>query len=179
MRGTATDNLLNRGDFQANTSHCLIVKWSAQTADIQVDFHGHALTTTIRMPALKGSPVRCENGEVCSRRLRILTGVPPHPEGPFFKSGLFPRSEAILTLFVSAIFHEKREIDLFARIARHKLPKTLIFASNFGLFTSADLNRANRPLTDRESHLRSGCGACVPTDGSMDRGVILQVLMTC
>jgi len=108
------------------------------------------------MPALKGSPVRCENGEVCSRRLRILTGVPPPPEDRYFKSGVFQQLGVILTAFVSAVFHETREIDLFARITRHKRKKTLILAPDFVLFTSAGLNRANRPLTDRESRLRSG-----------------------
>jgi len=105
-----------------------------------------------------------------ARRRPILIGVPSPPEAPFFKSGLFRGSGVILTLFVSAVFHEKREIDLFPLITRHKLPETLIFASVYERFTSVSPNRANRPLTDRESRLRSGYGACVPTAGSMDRG---------
>jgi len=121
-----------------------------------------------RYPRLKRPPTS-RKGSL--RRRPILMGVPPPHEGPFFKSGLFHRSGVILTVFVSAIFHENREIDLFTRIARHKLPETLIFASDFVLFTSAGLNRANRALTDRESRLRSGYGAYVPTAGSMDRGV--------
>jgi hypothetical protein len=38
LRGTATDNLLNRSYFQTDTSPCLIVERPAQATDIQVDF---------------------------------------------------------------------------------------------------------------------------------------------
>ena len=104
------------------------------------------------------------------RRKRILREVPPRAKNRYFKSGVFFRSGVILTLFIPAGFYKNREIDLFTRIARHKRTKTLIFASDFALFTSVSPNRANRTLTDRESRIRSGCGACVPTAGSMDRG---------
>ena len=104
------------------------------------------------------------------RRRTILTGVPPHPEDRYFKSGLFRHLGAILTPFVFTVFHQTRKIDLFTRIARHKLPETLIFASIYERFTSVGPNRANRPLTDRESRLRSSHSVWVPTDHRFDRG---------
>jgi len=84
-----------------------------------------------------------------------------------------------LTVFIFAVFHETREIDLFTRITRHKLPETLIFASVYERFTPVGPNRANRPLTDRESHLRSGHHVWVPTAVSMDRGVMLLIPRAC
>jgi len=56
-------------------------------------------------------------------------GVPPHPEDRYFKSGVFQQLGVILTLFVSADFHETREIDLFPRITRHKRAETPVFGS--------------------------------------------------
>ena len=71
---------------------------------------------------------------------------------------IFPIGGQFDSLLSNWYFFRNRLIDLIDRITSHKLPETSIFASDFGEFTTVGLNCANRTLTDRESHLRSGYG---------------------